>query len=269
MEIWKKCWQWQQDGDDCVLITVIKGAAGSPGKSGFKMVFSRQGKQFGTVGGGAIEKQAEEAAAKVFDEEANLLLDVNLKDIGMTCGGTMSLFCEYLPAEKRFVLFGAGHIGQALAPLLESIGYSVTLFDDRPDRTALEEAEKGRKVIIGSYEDIEPVRETLLKAERAFIATHGHAYDQTLLRQIFKLGSPFAYLGMIGSRSKIAVMLKELHQEGLTPPENFFAPVGLSIGGDSAAEIALGIAAEVTAVKYGKPAYHMNSVPNPVHGNRG
>ena len=257
MDVWNKCKKWQEEGVDCVVATVIKGASGTPGKSGFKMVIGSDGRQFGTVGGGAVELTTVETARELFGTRENRLLNLELNQIGMTCGGDMTVFLEYLPAERRFILFGAGHLGKALTPLLESLGYSVTLFDDRPDNSAFEDTERGRKVIIGDYADISVLHEELKRSALAFVATHGHAHDEVLLRQLFALQSDYEYLGLIGSRTKIAAALKRIAGDGLEPPANFFGPVGLAIGGDSAAEIAVGIAAEVLSVRNGKTAPHM------------
>ncbi len=257
MDVWNKCRKWQEEGIDSVVATVIKSSAGSPGKSGFKMAIGLDGRKCGTVGGGAVELKVEESSRELFETKDNRIIELDLGSIGMTCGGKISLFLEYVPAEKRFFVFGAGHLGKALTPLLESIGYSVTLFDDRPENSSFEDASRRRKVIIGDYTDISSIENELKSSGLVFVATHGHRYDLVLLKQLFALTKDYEYLGLIGSRTKIAASLKKAESEGLAPPDNFFAPVGLAIGGDTAAEIAMSIAAEILAVRNGKQAVHM------------
>ena len=255
MKIWEKCARLNAEGADCVVATVIEGASGSPGKSGFKMAVSSTGASFGSVGGGAVEKKTAEAAAEALKNRENSLLQIDLAELGMICGGRMTVFLEFVPAARGFVIFGAGHLGRALSPLLESVGYSPVLFDNREENTAF--SGPGRKIIIGDYADIGSLQDEIRKCGRVFIATHGHKHDEILLRQLFSMNIDFQYLGLIGSSRKIAVTIDRLASEGLVPPEAFYAPVGLDIGGDSASEIAIGIAAEVMAVVNGREAVHM------------
>jgi xanthine dehydrogenase accessory factor len=79
------------------------------------------------------------------------------------------------------------------------------------------------------------------------------------LKQVLEAKGEYRYVGLIGSRSKIRSTLKKLSDVGLQAPEYLYAPVGLKIGGDTAAEIAVSIAAEVVSVVHGAEAPHMRS----------
>jgi xanthine dehydrogenase accessory factor len=259
MEILRRCSELLEEGTNLTLVTVVKAGGGTPGKEGFKMILTDQNRLFGTVGGGAIEHQAVQDAKEVLSARKNRLETYDLEKIGMKCGGQVTLLYEYMQGQRGFMLFGGGHIGRALVPILESLRFRVTLFDSRPEvRDILSENTK-RKIIIGDYSDIGAGIEILRGCDCCFIATHGHLHDFQVLKQVLQAKAEYRYIGLIGSRSKIRSTLQKLAAEGLEAPEYLYAPVGLKIGGDTPAEIAVSIAAEVVAVLNGAQAEHMRS----------
>lgn len=261
MNIFKRIGDITSSGKTCVIITVAETYSGSPGKEGFKLVVTPDGKTYGTIGGGAVEYEAVNKAKELFREKKNMIEHIRLKDEGMQCGGDMTLFYEYVGARKNFILFGGGHIGRALTPLLESAGFYVTVFDSRPDISKYFSDKPERNIIIADYNDISVIQDELTATEFCFIATHGHNYDFTVLRQLLDLKRDFIYLGLIGSRAKVKTVFKNLEKAGYTIPSYIYSPAGLKIGGDTAGEIAVSIAAEVIAVEYGMDAIHMRINP--------
>jgi len=264
METLRKCLELLDQGTDVVLVTVLTASAGTPGKPGFKLVLTGDGRSFGTVGGGALEHQAAADARKLFESRTSAVASYNLAQLGMRCGGAATLSFEFLPGARGFVLFGAGHLGRALAPILESLGFRLTLFDSRPEvREAVLAAGPGspeaarRSVVIGDYTDLSPVRAALEAAEGCFIATHGHQHDYEVLKQVLACAPRLRYLGLIGSRTKIRTTHERLKQEGIAVPDCLFAPVGRDLGAQTPAEIAVAIAAEIVALRYGKAAPHL------------
>ncbi len=259
MEILRRCSELLESGKNLVLVTIVKTSGGTPGKEGFKLVVTESEDLYGTVGGGAVEHRAVAESREVLEARSNRLVTYNLEDLGMKCGGQISLLYEYMQARRSFVLFGVGHIGRALAPILDSLGFQVTLFDSRSEtKQSLAENLQGR-LVIGDYKDISPVVEPLKRSEFVFIATHGHEHDYEVLKQTLESGGEFRYIGLIGSRHKIRTTLEKLEADGLEAPDCFYGPVGLDIGGDTAAEIAVSIAAEVVAVQNGSEARHMRA----------
>ena len=262
MDILKTCSSLIERGISLVLVTVVKAGRGTPGKEGFKMILTDRGELFGTVGGGAIEHRAVEDGKEVLKTRENRLESYDLAKLEMKCGGQVTLLYEYMQGRRGFMLFGGGHIGRALTPILESLGFRVSVFDSRPEvRELLGEAE-GRTIMIGDYDDIGEAADTLRACEFCFIATHGHQHDFQVLRQVLQAKDGYRYVGLIGSRAKIRTILEKLKAAGLQAPEYLYAPVGLKIGGDTPAEIAISIAAEVVAVVHGAEAPHMRSTLN-------
>lgn len=257
MDMFRRISETIASGRSAVVVTITDTAGGSPGKRGFKLLVTAEGPEAGTVGGGAIENLAIEEAKECLRKGVSKSMSVDLSGIDMECGGKTNLFFEYLPGQKSFVLFGGGHVGRALAGVLRTLDYQVHVFDNRPEAVEQLSGLEGVHPVLGDYTDIAPVREILTASEYCFIATHGHEFDTTVLRQVIETGKDFRYVGLIGSARKVKVALKRLEEKGVAIPGFVYSPVGLDIGGDSAAEIALSIAAEVLAVSYGKEAPHM------------
>ena len=154
------------------------------------------------------------------------------------------LLTERLAAPSRLVILGGGYISQALCPIAALLGYRVTVLDDRPQFACRER--------FGSAEEILclPFGEALSVLPRDpaasyVIATRGHQHDLVCLRELIL--RPFAYLGMLGSRKKTALLRRRLEEEGVPPGqlERLWAPVGLDIGAQSPEEIAVSIAAQL------------------------
>jgi len=257
MDILRKTVGLLESGEDLVLVTVIEAGTGTPGKPGFKMVVTGSEAIHGTVGGGALEARALEDARKALSSRQGGLISYDLADLGMICGGRASLLFEVLEARQSFVVFGGGHIGRALAPILESLGFRVTVYDPRPEVRQQMPDTQMRTLIQGDYSDLTPVGSILAASQFCFIATHGHEHDYAVLKQALEQRESYRYLGMIGSRSKVRATLRRLEAEGRQKPPFLYAPVGLAIGGDTPAEIAVSIAAEVVAVRSGAAAPHM------------
>jgi len=264
MEALRKCLELLEQGADVVLVTVLAASPGTPGKEGFKLVLAEDGRSFGTVGGGALEHRAEADARSLLAAKKNAVTTYNLAELGMRCGGEATLTFEYLRGARGFVLFGGGHVGRALIPVLESLGYRLTVFDSRPEVrdpvrsiTAGSTEASRRAVLIGDYTDISPVRAALAAAEFCFIATHGHLHDYEVLKQVLASSAHLRYIGLIGSRAKVRTTRQRLRQEGIAAPDCLHAPVGLALGAQTPAEIAVAVAAEVVALEHGADVPHL------------
>jgi xanthine dehydrogenase accessory factor len=257
MEALRKCLELLDAGRDLVLVTVMAAGAGTPGKEGFKMVVADDGSTFGTVGGGALEHRALQDARQALSGRHNQLSTYELAGLGMACGGEVTLAYEYLQGARAFVLFGGGHVGRALAPVLESLGFRVTVYDSRPE--VAPEAAPGREVVIGSYDDISAVLPRLEAAEFCFIATHGHLHDYQVLRQVLGAPGRRRYIGLIGSRAKVRTTRERLARDGIAAPDCLYAPVGLALGAQTPAEIAVAVAAEVVALLRGVAVPNMRA----------
>ena len=141
-------------------------------------------------------------------------------------------------------IFGGGHVGTALAPVLASVGFRVVIYDNRPDFAKPDHYPSAEQVILGDYLDI-GAHLTLTENDYVCIMTPGHQADREVLLQALR--SPATYIGCIGSRHKIAATNAYLMANGIPEADlsRVHAPIGLEIYGQTPAEIAVSVAAEM------------------------
>jgi xanthine dehydrogenase accessory factor len=161
------------------------------------------------------------------------------------------LFLEPLSPLPRLVIAGAGHVGRAVAHLGQLLDFEVNVIDDRAEFANPERFPEAEKIIVG---DIGRALAGFPSGSDIYIVivTRGHRDDAAALRACVK--SSFAYIGMIGSRRKIALMREEFIAEGWSTAQAFdrvHAPIGLPIGSKTVEEIAVSIAAELVQARSG------------------
>jgi xanthine dehydrogenase accessory factor len=151
----------------------------------------------------------------------------------------------------RLIIAGAGHIGKALARIAVLLDFEITVIDDRPEFANSENIPFADHVLTG---DIGNTIAAIEKGPDTYIVivTRGHKDDANALRAC--IGSEATYLGMIGSKNKIALMKKEFIENGWATREQWdriYSPVGLEINSKTVGEIAVSIAAQLVKVKNG------------------
>ncbi len=253
-EVYKAVVVLIEAGGSGALATVVDKEGSGPQVPGAKMLVRLDGSIVGTVGGGMPEQRAREAAAEVIRTGQPQTVTVNLggapRDEDGICGGRLILFIEPIASPAPLLIFGAGHVGQALAKLAVDLGFRVTVVDERPEFARLERLPGAHEVKLGVGPDI---AEQLPVDERTFmvIVTHGHKHDREILR--WAAGTNARYVGMMASRSKVTAIVEQLVADGI-PAEQLdrvHAPIGLNIGAVDPAEIAVSIAAELIRERRG------------------
>ena len=242
------------------VLTVIEASVGSPGRSSFKMCLREDGSSFGSIGGGALEYQAmQEAKSMMKRGESLKLLEMLLESkeqggIGMACGGQVKVLIECFSPSRPLYIFGGGHIGGALTRFASELGFRVTVIDDRPEFASPTQHPLAREVRCESYETA--ARDGAFEKNAFFvIVTHQHLGDAVTLRGLMNRPQLEAqYTGLIGSQKKLAKVFRDMIASGIQEEalRRVYAPIGINHGGQSATEIALAIACEIVAKKYGK-----------------
>lgn len=158
------------------------------------------------------------------------------------------IFLLPLELPDRAILFGAGHIAEALAPLLSKIGFRVTVYDDRPEFARRERFPDAEAVLLGDYGKLS---ENLDLKDRDYllVLTNGHKNDLAVLEQL--LPKKYAYLGTVGSRKKRDAANQKLRENGFSEKaiSSIHCPIGLPIDAATPAEIAVSIAAELIQIR--------------------
>lgn len=243
-------------GEPVALVSIIGTEGSAPRGMGAAMAVRADGSITGTVGGGQLElimvKHALEALADGRPRRYRYdFAGGDSQNLSKACLGTTDFFVQPSPAPPLLYIFGAGHIGVALAPIAHGAGFRVTVVDERPAYASADRFPRGIDVVAGRYAE---TAGTLPFDERTFavVVTHGHEHDETVLRAC--LDRPWRYLGMIGSQAKVARIFESLGTDDVRRKRlaAVRAPIGLGIGGRSPGEIAVSIAAEIIAVRHGR-----------------
>lgn len=163
-------------------------------------------------------------------------------------------FVEPVLPLERVVLFGAGHVARAIGPVAAGIGFEVTVCDD--DETGAltdlgQPAWAARTVASFDVRDVEAALGALGPGDHVLIVTRDHAVDEQILARLLPRDS-LSYLGLIGSRGKVGRFRKRLAARGVATEERWarlHAPIGLDIGAETPAEIAVAVAAQLVHVR--------------------
>ena len=156
-------------------------------------------------------------------------------------------YVEPLCPAGGVTIFGAGHVGAALARLLHWMGQRVTVFDDRPHALTRENFPTAQQLILGDFAHIDL---HITADDYVVIMTSGHQGDYAILAQVLR--TPATYIGCIGSRRKAETTKNRLKENGFTEADiqRIHSPIGLPIGGETPAEIAISVAAEMIAHRW-------------------
>lgn len=254
------------DGIDIAIASVADTSGSSPRHSGAIMTVDANGNCWGTIGGGLLEAKSIEACKEAIrNRERSQVCHFVLEPtgegaLGTMCGGEADILVEWYSADHpeelqlarpdapKAIIVGGGHCGYALEPVLRGVGFDVIMVDDREEYANKNRFPKSAVRVISSYDDAFKG----IEADDAYIIvmTRGHMYDYESVRAALKI--PSAYLGMIGSKKKIARIFGMLkNDDGFSDEEiaRVFAPIGIDISAETPEEIAISIAAQIVQVR--------------------
>lgn len=251
-----------------VLCQIVRAEGSTPGKVGWKLLARPDGSFVGNLGGGAFEALVKTDAL----EKLRLRAGVDASEIkryylteeatrgeptGMVCGGMAEVFLEVMIAAPVLAICGGGPVGQALARAAVLAGFEILVVDDRAEFRNPELFPAGVRIaeVSADYEQdfLAPFYHRDLYVA---IVTRCWETDTTAIASVMRQApESLRYLGLMGSRRKIARVRDELAAQGgdLSAVE-LHAPIGLPLGGDSPGEIAISILAEVIGKRYEKSA---------------
>ncbi len=243
-----------------VLVTVVDTSGSTPRKIGARMLINAEGEcpiedqalphPEGTVGGGAVEAQAIRMGFEAWRRGGALVRRLSLgADMGMCCGGTMTIMAQPLVERPTLIVLGLGHVGAAVARLAAECGFRVIGVDGRPELMS-----QAHCWLDSAHPDFDPETiDALPEGDQvhALVVTHDHALDQELVERL--LGRPFASLQMLGSKRKALRCRTRLEAKGFAPEaiDALHCPAGMTIDAETPAEIAVALVAYLVRLRRG------------------
>ncbi len=251
MNIFQKAAELELHAEAFALATIIS-ATGSTPRSKARMIITDNGEIFGTIGGGLAESYViEEAKRRIILDESGvvtyrLATDGSVNSIDMLCGGDLDIYIEVISAPTHLVLFGGGHVNLEIARLAHSVGIAVIVAETRPEFADSQRFPMAKRLIVApTIEKI--MKELTFNSKTAVvIATHNHDFDP--LNRL--KGKELSYIGMLGSRKKVAHLKDKLRADGVSEDwiKRLRAPIGLDIGAETPQQIAVSVVAEIMHV---------------------
>jgi xanthine dehydrogenase accessory factor len=243
----------RESGVRCCLATVAETRGSVPRAAGAKMLVHSDGQTFGTIGGGKLEALVVEAALAALVEGAPVLKSYPLHEdradsFGAICGGEVTILLEPQGPRERLVIVGAGHCGRAIARLASECGLHVTVLDDRTE--LLTDFSRANQLISDRTAAEFIAQHAWSAGDALVIVSRNYELDRVALAAALQKPA-IGYLGMIGSRRKVRRVFEQLQTEDEANRARLtrvFAPIGLDIGADSPAEIAVSVLAEIFQV---------------------
>ncbi|WP_158972980.1 xanthine dehydrogenase accessory protein XdhC [Paraglaciecola sp. L3A3] len=232
---------------DYVIVTVIKTLGSVPRASGSKMLISAT-EIYDTIGGGHLEFKAIQKARELLTAPTNEPVIQQFKlgaNLGQCCGGEATVLFEVIQSQGlQLDIYGAGHVAQALMPIIQHLPISIRWIDSREDVFPIT-IPANIKVIV----DESPTEQAKLAAKNtaSLILTHNHQLDFDLVQSILKRGDSL-WLGVIGSKTKAKRFAYKLSHREFSSEQiaHMTCPVGLSnVQGKLPMEVAVSIAGQL------------------------
>ena len=235
------------------VVTIVEAKGSTPRTEG-KMLVYADGSSIGTIGGGIAELRAKKDALDAIRNGKNVLMHYEVAPqnaaTGMVCGGESQVFIEVPHLKPLLVVCGGGHVGTCLLRVAKLTGFELWLFDDRPaDAVAEAVALADRFFPVGSDIYAGIAAQPVSSGAFFVICGHGHAQDGEALHAA--LEKQAAYVGMLGSRRKIAAIFEKLRTFGISQEQldTVCTPIGFDLGGETPEELAIAILGQILLVK--------------------
>ncbi|HLQ32091.1 MAG TPA: XdhC/CoxI family protein [Chloroflexota bacterium] len=239
------------------LNTIVSVKGRPPVLVGAKMVVTSEGHRTGSLGDAALDERVLEDLRQVMETRK-----VQVMSYELAPGQSAEVFFELFMPPPQLVVVGAGHIAVPLAAMGKMLDYEVVVIDDRVTFANKTRFPTADKIIVGDYEE-SVINLDLTPSTFVVLVTRGHRHDVLSLRKVIQ--KPLAYIGMIGSRRRVFAVLKLLKDEGVSLEHiaKVRAPIGIDIGAQTPAEIAICILAEIISVWNGGKATGMSDEARP------
>ena len=258
-DIFKKITDLDASETPFAIASIFKVNGSSSGKVGDKALFDENGKRIvGYIGGGCIENRvaatAKETLIDGVPRTVEIDLDSDQMDMGIPCGGYMSVIVEPQMINPTLLIRGMGRVVEVLCQLASVLKFKVVLQTSEDEKDRYPEAER----IICEPMEMDDID---FKVDYFILATH-HRNDDKISCEALKKGIP--YVGVVASNKKTGIITEYLLKNGISAADlkRFHAPTGLDLKSKSAEEIALSILSEMVMLKNGGTGEPMRDLNN-------
>lgn len=245
-------------GVPIAIATIVKKEGSGPRDVGSKVLVTADGKVFGTLGGGSFERSLIAECLKAIAEGKPKTLKYSFTgrpvegaiDTGLICGGVLEVFIDVLKPQQRVVVFGSGRVGKPLSDILSFLGFKVVVMDPNAELLREELYPYAEARVLTPVDEIEAKVKEVVRDGDVVLVTHGEVeIDYKAVKSALQANPK--YVGLLGSRRKVAEFVKRLLAEGI--PEDvikskFRGPIGVDIPADTPEEISISVAAEVLSI---------------------
>ena len=246
MDIFEEIVRLKKLGRPSALATIVECRGSSPQKQGAKMLVRDDGTLLGTLGGGCIEADVVVYARMAMHDgqPRTVPFELNEKEGGLVCGGSVTVYIEPVLADPRLIILGAGHVGKALAKLARIAGFQVIVADDREQFANRDNMPDAHELVVSGFPGVFS-RIAVDRGTYLVIATRGHNHDFEAVQAALR--TPAGYVGLLGSRRKKGILINTLKAAGFRQEDirRVIIPVGLPIGSVTPEEIAVSIMAQI------------------------
>ena len=254
----------ERKGQPVALCTVIRAQGSVPRHAGSRMLVFDDGSIQGTIGGGEMEARVIEVARQALRDGQARIMPYTLSDPSQgdpgVCGGEVEVFVDPIGMRPTVVVFGGGHVGQAVVHLAHWLGFRTVMADDRAEFASAAAAPEADEHVVCPLAELTQ-RVAIDATTYLVLTTRGVSIDVEGVPAL--LSSPAAYIGIIGSRRRWETAAAELERRGVSAAdlERIHSPMGLELNAETPEEIAVSILAEIIRLHRGGTGEAMRHTP--------
>ena len=257
VDVLEKVVQLLKNRKKVALCTVIEKRGSGPRDVGAKIAVSEDGEIVGTIGGGNLERVLVEEALKALKVGKSKKIVFSLREgverrdavkTGLICGGEITIFIDVIEPKPRLIIIGSGHVGYPLAKLADILGFEIVIVDDNRELATRECFPMAKEILVGDFTEI--LDKVEVRPDDFVVIVHGEPeHDYLALKKM--LEKNVRYIGLLGSKMKVAKLKERLKGEGVGEDvfKNLYAPVGLDIGAQTPEEISISILAQIIKIR--------------------
>ncbi|MCL4343581.1 MAG: XdhC/CoxI family protein [Thaumarchaeota archaeon] len=260
-EIFKVGQELLSRGEPFAIVSVTEYKGHSSRHEGAMMLVRKDGTIAGTVGGSVLEKYSIEKALEYMKSGKNGIISIeSTSELGMLCGGAVTLYIKSIPVPDTLIIFGAGHVAYQLSKLASQVGFRIIVVDDRPEWASRERFPEASEIVV---EKPSAAVQKLPSGDNTYVTIMSYSGDieKEALKSI--LDKEYRYIGLIASPVKAIQFLDYLSAYySLEKLSRIISPMGLDIGGgEEPVDVAMSIVAELQMIRHGATGRQLNRVP--------